>query len=498
MRIRKDPPLKLKIESVAAEYSAGVGDYGALSNNDIPLTEHIFERIAAIKNAEKNANGIMASVYDREDYFFSKHSCPDVELTLPQLAEIGRFWEPYSFAYKNNPQTQRYFSVVSGRFDPSYVSFGLHYHYLKKFWNTHKVTFMSDKNNLDILFPEVKRPDTVFHLIEGVYYDTARNVITKSEAISKCLAELYETGRDLVLKPSCEGEGRGIIFLRGDVPRENNELTLKGVDNKDYICQHKIKNHETWASYPGCDALNVARINTMNFSGTPRIISSYMKIATENMDVVNVSLGALCLRITNGGRFYRRALDFYSGTWCSKLPNGAEFAGRKLYNYDKVKEAVLMMANRLPELKAIAWDVTVDEEGDVVLIELNPSGGTEGVQLLGLHPYGNRKKMREILDEYLIRRFYYERADWEWDYWEFKDSISIHRYGGLKKEVSIPEKLRGKRVETVHTKAFTGKDLTKIVVPDNVTLIRPRAFDGCGEDCEIILPPRFSGLEIHS
>lgn len=498
MRIQEDSPLKLKIESVAAEYLAGVGDHGVSTSNDVPLTEHIFERIAAIKNAEKSANELMAPVYAREDYFFSKHSCPNVELTPPQLAEVARFWEPYSFAYKNNPETQRYFSVVSGRFDPSYVSFGLHYHYLKKFWNTYKVTFMSDKNNLDILFPEVKRPDTIFHLIGGVYYDTARNVISKREVISKCLTELYETGRDLVLKPACEGEGRGIIFLRGDVPREDNEITLKGVDNKDYICQHKIKNHETWASYPGCDALNVARINTMNFSGTPRIISSYMKIAEKNMDVVNVSLGAMCLRITNGGRFYRRALDFYSGTWRGKLSNGAAFAGRKLYNYDKVKEAVLMMANRLPELKAIAWDVTVDEKGDVVLIELNPSGGTEGVQLLGLHPYGNRKKMREILDEYLIRRFYYERADWEWDYWEFKDSISIHKYGGLKKEVNIPEKLRGKRVETIHTRAFAGKDLTKIVVPNNVTLIRPQAFDGCGEDCEIILPPRFSGLEIRS
>ncbi len=492
MRIQEEPPLKLKIESVVAEYLAGVGDYGTSSNNDTPLTEHIFERIAAIKNAEKSANELMAPVYAREDYFFSKHSCPDVELNPPQLAEIARFWEPYSFAYKNNPETQRYFSVVSGRFDPSYVSFGLHYHYLKKFWNTYKVTFMSDKNNLDILFPEVKRPYTVFHLIEGVYYDAARNVITKSEAISRCLTELYEMGHDLVLKPAREGEGRGIMFLRGAASKADNEITLKNIGNKDYICQHKIKNHETWASYPGCDALNVARINTMNFSGTPKIISSYMKIAVKDMDVVNVSLGAMCLRITNGGRFYRRALDFYSGTWCGKLPNGASFAGRKLYNYDKVKETVLMMANRLPELKAIAWDVTVDEKGDVILIELNPSGGTEGVQLLGLHPYGNRKKMKEILDEYLINRFYYPRADWEWDYWEFKNTISIHKYGGLRRVVQIPERLCGKKVTAIHTEAFADKDLEKIIVPDSVTVLRDNAFKDCGNDCEIVLPQHLS------
>ena len=230
----------------------------------------------------------------------------------------------------------------------------------------------------------------------------------------------------------------------------------------------------------------------MNFSGTPKIISSYMKIAVKDMDVVNVSLGAMCLRITNGGRFYRRALDFYSGTWCGKLPNGASFAGRKLYNYDKVKETVLMMANRLPELKAIAWDVTVDEKGDVILIELNPSGGTEGVQLLGLHPYGNRKKMKEILDEYLINRFYYPRADWEWDYWEFKNTISIHKYGGLRRVVQIPERLCGKKVTAIHTEAFADKDLEKIIVPDSVTVLRDNAFKDCGNDCEIVLPQHLS------
>ena len=484
---------------VTAEYLASVYGDGVPSANDISLTGHIFERLAAIKNAEKSACELMALVYGRERYFFSKHKAPDVKLTQQQQEEIDRYWAPYLFAYKNNSETQRYFSVISGRFDPSYVSFGLHYHYLKKFWDTNKFSFMSDKNNIEILFPDVKVPATVFRIICGVYYDAARKVITKDEAAAKCAAELYGAGHDLVLKPTMDGEGRGIIFLRGrqkDHP-DIGELLGK-IQDKDYICQREIRNHESWTSFPDCRALNVARINTMNLNGEPRIMSSYMKIATKDMDVVNVSLGALCLRIMDDGCFDGRALDFYSGVWCDKLPNGTEFAGRKLYNYDKVKETVLMMAARLPDLKSIAWDITVDEDGDVVLIELNRSGGTEGVQLLGLHPYGDREKMKDVLDEYLIKRFYYERADWEWDYWEFKNSISLHRYSGLRKEVCVPEKLRGKRVTAIHGQAFAGENMQKIVVPDCVTLLRSHAFANCGRECEIILPPRFSNLEIRS
>ena len=481
--------LTAKFESLVPEYLASVGDVETLQINDVLLEKHMFERLAAKKNAEKKANELMAPVYARERYFFSRHSCPEGKLTPQQLEEVSGFWAPYSFAYKNNPETQRVFSIVSGKFDPSYISFGLHYHYLKKFWNTHKVTFMSDKNDIGILFPDVKAPKTIFHLIGGAYYDESRNVITRDDAVAKCLAEIYEKGNDLVLKPSREGEGRGIVFLRKEIPCEDNEKILNKIaEDRDYICQRAVRNHESWSSYPGCNALNVARINTMNFNGKPKIMSSYMKIAVKGMDIVNVALGALCLRIMDDGCFDKRGLDFYAGVWYDKLPNGEEFAGRKLHNYDKVKETVLMMANRVPELKAIAWDITVDEDGDVLIIELNPSGGAEGPQLLGMHPYGGKEKMKEILDEYLIKRFYYERSDWEWDYWEFKNTISIHKYEGLKKVVQIPERLRGKEVTAIHSRAFVGKNLKKIVVPDSVNVLRGEAFTGCGRDCEIVLP----------
>ena len=480
-----------EIEEVIADYQKAIAPDNSDSSCNVDLSGHIFKRIAAMVNANQRALALMAPVYARERYFFSKHKRPDVTLSESQKKEIDAFWAPYTFAYKNNPETQLYFYAASGRFDPSYISFGLHYHYLKKFWNTpHKVAFMADKNDYDILFPDVKKPLTLFYRIDQTYYDGEMRPISEDEAYDKCVNAFSKKGYELVFKPAREGEGRGIVFVRKDNSLEECKKKLRNVFSgiSNYVCQRLVKNHPTWMSYPGCNALNVARINTMNFNGQAKIMTSYMKIAVCDMDAVNVSLGALCLKITEEGRFDNKALVFYTGEWLDKLPNGAEFAGRQLHNYDKVKETVLMMANRLPELKAIAWDITVDDEGDVLFIELNPSGGTEGVQLLGMHPYGGKDKMREILDEYLIKKFYYERADWDWDYWEFKNSISIHRYNGLKKDVVIPRTLRGKRVTAIHSRAFEGQSLNKIVVPDTVSSIAPNAFAGCGTDCKIILP----------
>ena len=59
----------------------------------------------------------------------------------------------------------------------------------------------------------------------------------------------------------------------------------------------------------------------------------------------------------------------------------------------------------------------------------------------------------------------YECSDWEWDYWEFYRSVSIHKYNGIKQEIEVPRMLSGKAVTAIHANAFVGKQLKKITVP---------------------------------
>lgn len=481
---------KAAIEELIREYYADTSFGADKRAYDEPLlNHHILERIAAIVNAEKCAAELMAPVYARDKYFFRTCPPPKGNLTEAQLEEVRRFWAPYSFAYRNNPETQRYFTLMSGKFDPSYLSFGLHYLYLRKFWNTIETPFITDKNDYDILFPDVKTPETIFHRINGSYYDASRKFLTDKEALEKCKEYLCEKGKDLILKPAREGEGRGIVFLRRTVPWNDNIAAFNDFpSSSDYICQVVIENHASW-KYSQCTGLNVARINTMNFTGKPEITSSYLKTAVKDSGIVNMATGAWGILINDDGTLGERAVQTHECKWHYEFPNGEKFAGRKLYNYEKVKDTVLLMARRVAELKAIAWDVAVDSEGDVVLIELNACGGTEEYQVHGIHPYGCREKMKEILDEYLIKKFYYERADWEWDYWEFKNSITICKYAGLKKIVQVPEKLKGKRVTAIRRHAFEGKGLKKLIIPDSVVLLAKNALADCGKECEIHLPP---------
>lgn len=474
-----------KIKAVVESYAAASAAEESSSSSAPRLSgAHIFRRIAAIVNAEKRAKEMMESVYGRDKYFFSRNKMPEGELTEEQLKEINDFWAPYSFAYRNDPDSQKYFALISGRFDPSYISPGLHYLFLHKFWNIPKAAFMTDRNNTDILFPDVKAPETIFRRIGGVCYDAYRRPLSESEAQEKCL-DIVSKGHLLILRPARSGEKKGTAFLSPGRSRGENEKEFKRTGDKDYICQAVTESHESWR-YASCRGMNSAQIHTMNLDGNPEIITSYLRIAVNGVN--NAKPVRWAIPISDDGTLAEFATDEVSGKKHYCFPDGSDFKGRNLYNYEKVKETVLKMAGRIPELKAAAWDMTVDSEGNVNIIELNVCGGTKAVQSQGIPLYGGKEKLKALLDEYLIRRFCYERSDWEWDYWEFKNAVSIHKYDGLKKVVKVPEKLRGKPVTAIHANAFSGKNLEKIIIPDSVKIIPENAFSGCGKNCEIVLP----------
>ena len=446
---------------------------------------HVFERIAAMKNAENNTDKLMSAVYESEDKFLKNHHGPQGYLTKAQLKEIEDFWRPYSFAYKNNPEMQQYYSLVSGRFDPSYISFGLHYHLLKRFWDSFKRPFIQDSDSYEILFPEVKLADVVFLRVGGTYYDASKTVVTKEKAAQACVEALArEVGAVLTLRTVSDGGESGALFFKEDITTEKFIERLDSLGAGDLSCRFLPGFHHTWLQ-GDCGNPGTARVMTMVLDGKPEIMSSYLRMSIVDADKRLKRFG---IRVSDDGILDGRAVEIDKGKWWDEFSNGEMFAGRKLFNYQKVKDTVLTMAQRVVELKAISWDVAVDTDGNVLLLDLIPGGGVDEYQVYGDHLYGGKKKMKEILDEYLIKKFYYECADWEWNYWEFKNSVTICKYAGLKKMIRVPEKLRGKPVTAIRARAFEGKTIEKIIIPECVKLISPEAFTGCGKDCDIIVP----------
>ena len=139
---------------------------------------------------------------------------PGNVLTADQKKEIEEFWGRYSFAYKNDPEIQRYFSGISGRFDATYIGFGLQYYYLNRYWNHITVALIRNKNFLDLIFPTVKMPKVIVRNMWARYYTPDRKLITESQAIELVRKELAtENVEQLIVKPDDGEEGKGVLFL---------------------------------------------------------------------------------------------------------------------------------------------------------------------------------------------------------------------------------------------------------------------------------------------
>lgn len=140
-----------------------------------------FDRMHAIIQRHRGHINLMKNVYARDQMILDATKDTQFpELTEEQLEQINAFWGKYSFAYKNNPEVQRVYSGLSGRFDPKYMGDGIQWHLLRGFNFDHAehIAF-PDKNYVDLLFPDVQYPTVVARRVRSCYMNAARERISE-------------------------------------------------------------------------------------------------------------------------------------------------------------------------------------------------------------------------------------------------------------------------------------------------------------------------------
>ena len=442
----------------------------------------VFERIADIVIARRNAKNKMKAIYEEDKRFIQEAVDPCNALTPEQEKEIHDFWDRYSFAYKNDPEIQRKFSGISGRFDPTYIGYGLQLRYLNRYWNHITITLIRNKNFLDLIFPNAKMPKVIVRNMWARYYTPDRKLITQDQAINLILEELKKDGVDeLILKPDDGEEGKGIIFLNKDSDYEEVKQEFLKMKEQ-FICQRVVKNHPTYAT-PHPESLNTLRIATLFVKNRVRIVGTVWRMGVDKQ-IDNWTAGGVSCAVSEDGICADHAVDYF-GNRVKVHPSGFRFAGHQLYNCKAVIDEAVKLHYTLPQLRYISWDFAVDEEGDPVLIELNVCGGVGILQVNGYAPYIDKSTLEGILDEHLLRRFYYDRVNWNWDYREYHDHIEIVKYGGRSRKVTVPVKLRGKPVLKIEAAAFAGRDLDEITVPGVVTITGTGVFKQIPDTCKV-------------
>lgn len=312
-----------------------------------------------------------------------------------QESEIRRFWKPYLNTWKARYAFDiRWFDVynrtnVFGADLAAYIPDGYYYAIVdKSLTNGLYADTMDDKNLYDLYFPDVNQPATVIRKVRGVYLDAGYNIVSESEAVDKCV-----NNKNVVIKPSVNSsQGKGIVFWREDDGVQSLRKALS--ENSSVVVQDLITQHDFMASFTD-SCVNTMRIVTLLWDSEISITSSVLIMGGATAKTNHLHGGGIVCGILPDGRLREIAFDGNLNEY-RRHPNGIVFADAKIPNYDRCVALVKKLAPRMSGVsKLLNWDITLDQNGEPLLIEVNLTWGGS-VQIAAGPAFGD--KTEEILD----------------------------------------------------------------------------------------------------
>ncbi len=309
------------------------------------------------------------------------------EIVLP-------FWKKYG--YKPQKFWYQIFSDREQKVDPRYIPDDLYYgELIPYFSNSQFRRFGEDKCYHDVWLPEMKRPETIAKNIAGVYYSSEMTPITRDEALDRAAAFSDE----FLIKPSIDsGEGRLIRFFEGGkVTREELDKAFRDI-GANFIVQAAVKQHPV-LSRLNPSSLNTIRVVSFFFEGEVTVLSCILRIGAAGSKVDNVGAGGFACPIKPDGRLNDRAVN-RKAEWVEENATGIKFRDVTIPHFSRVLEDVKKAHKKLAHFKLIGWDISVDTEGDPVMIEFNTCPGSN--QISCGPTFGDLTE--RVLDEYFVKK----------------------------------------------------------------------------------------------
>lgn len=294
-------------------------------------------------------------------------------LTAEQEKTVRDFWKPYC---RIDTDWVRYYTYITGTFDPRYIPSDLQLTKIDQHFCSRKLGYgFNDKNYYSLIFPGIKQPRTVVRKIGGFLFDEDYALIGEEKA-----KELLTTEPEVIVKPSQEsGSGRNIRFF--DTNADLHELmdVLLGHDDDNLIVQGIVKQHHELAKmHP--ESLNTVRIYTIMLRDGVHFLSASLKMGAGDSRIDNVSANSgIIVGVKENGELKERAYsDLYSGKTTDRHPCGMLLNEIKVPEFDKMCKTVERAAQYTGNFRLVGWDMSVDEDGNIILIEANMRKGAIG------------------------------------------------------------------------------------------------------------------------
>ncbi len=232
---------------------------------------------------------------------------------------------------------------------------------------TNLLSACDDKAYYPRLFPTIMQPVAIGFVIDGVFYNEQYKTIDETY-----LSEKIENYKKVIIKPSDGMEGRGVELIevcQYDRCSLRDKLLSFG---KNYVIQEVISQHKSLSVFNE-SSVNAIRVMTLRMNGKINYLHSTLRFGLPgsytDMNFIGGKEIAHVCAISSRGEV--------SDHWYDMDGRKSSFSILGIGNreiipvFDRIIDTAIAVHEGLHHFDLVGCDITVDQQGDPVLIEYN-------------------------------------------------------------------------------------------------------------------------------
>lgn len=296
-----------------------------------------------------------------------RHIQKTTDTAIPELSaeakqEALAYWRERGIELSST-EWHRYYYAKTGNIDPRFVPDDVFHRVIRPRMNDiHMAAAWSDKAYTDWVVRDVKTVRSVLRCVNGRLLNEQFELIDRKAA--NVILNSYEA---LVLKPTMFTDtGKNVVLAHA--PFAIDDILAKY--GRFFVVQIPLRQHPDMALLNE-SSVNTIRVDTVLFDKEAHAIPAIVKVGrpgdfTDNGggDKQRVFLGV------NHGCYTDFAFDHDCNKFYS-LPNGFAFAGQKIPFLREICRAAEKAHTRVPHFGLAFWDMSVDVNGEPVIVEMN-------------------------------------------------------------------------------------------------------------------------------
>lgn len=329
--------------------------------NDLPEKLYLFKIVYSEKKAIKKKRILYA----------------DVDWSESQQKEFDDFWVE-NYGKKIKPYWNKLYESINGVYHYDYFPEMLYSTELEPLLNPEEYCkVFSDKSLTEIVYGKVCGvffPEMLLANCNGSFIDGNRSMLSFDDAVKS----ICEAG-NCVIKPTVEtGSGKGVRLLnivngKDSATGIETETIIKNY-SENFIVQRLIKNSKALSNLnPG--SLNTFRVITYIVNGKINAAPVSLRMGVGDSGVDNIHKGGLVAGVNEDGTLKKYAYQLGYGDNSAKFTKHPDtnivFENYCVGDIKKLLSTAVKLHETTPQLGIISWDLTFDENDNVVLIEAN-------------------------------------------------------------------------------------------------------------------------------